>query len=75
MEITINILLRTKDGLEYIWAVNGMNEYESTKRKIRARKGLVLRSWIEVHEKPATTFGQGRKLTDTKDVDCALITI
>lgn len=71
MEISICIEIRTKKGIEYVWRVNSMAEYEATKRKIKARQDKILSSWIEVKSESEGLFEEGCILVDTRNIDRA----
>ncbi len=71
MEISICIEIRTKKGIEYVWRVNSMAEYEATKRKIKASHDKILSSWIEVKSESEGLFEEGCILVDTRNIDRA----
>lgn len=71
MEISICIEIRTKKGLEYVWRVNSMAEYEATKHEIKARQDKILSSWIEVRNESESLFETGCILVDTRNIDRA----
>lgn len=69
MEISICIEIRTKKGIEYVWRVRSMPEYESVKNKIKAKREKILSSWVEVRKEPECLFEEGDILADTLNID------